>query len=94
MNTASRWRQVWTIVRLQLRRVFFSRRSFWVYLLALFPAFIFLMRGLQVKYMEDQWADRIAPVSVLESIHEGDTDEEVLNRAGEPLNDNKSLLSG
>jgi len=37
MNTAFRLRQVWTIARLQLRRVFFSKRSFWVYLLAFFP---------------------------------------------------------
>jgi hypothetical protein len=89
MNTASRLRQIWTIARLQLRRVFFSRRSFWVYLLALFPAFIFFMNGLQVKFKQNNWADRIAPASVLESIREGDTDEEVLDRAGKPLNDNR-----
>jgi hypothetical protein len=34
VNTNFRLRQVWTIARLQLRRVFFSKRSLWVYLLA------------------------------------------------------------
>ena len=34
--------QIWTIARLELGRVFFSRRSFWVYLLAIFPSVIFL----------------------------------------------------
>jgi ABC-type transport system involved in multi-copper enzyme maturation permease subunit len=88
MNTGSRLRQVWTIARLQLRRVFFSRRSFWVYLLAFFPAVIFFMHGLQVKFMQTNWADQITPASVLELIHEGDTDEEFLGRAGKPLNEN------
>ena len=36
------WDQIVTIARLELGRVFFSKRSFWVYLLALFPAVIFL----------------------------------------------------
>ena len=85
--TAFRLRQIWTIARLQLRRVFFSRRSFWVYLLALFPAVIFFVHGLDVKFKQSTWADRITPGSALESIREGDTDEEVLRRTGEPLRD-------
>ena len=36
MSTKVRLRQAWTIASLQLRRVFFSRRSLWVYLLAFF----------------------------------------------------------
>jgi hypothetical protein len=37
MTLNFRSRQIWTIARLELRRVFFSKRSFWVYGLALFP---------------------------------------------------------
>jgi len=40
VSASFRLRQIWTITRLQLRRVFFSRRSCWVYLLALFSVFM------------------------------------------------------
>jgi hypothetical protein len=88
MNTAFRLRQIWTIARMQLRRVFFSRRSFWVYLLALFPSVVFLGHGIEVKLRQRAWASRATPVELLESIREGDSDEEVLRRAGTPLEDN------
>jgi ABC-type transport system involved in multi-copper enzyme maturation permease subunit len=84
---AFRMRQAWTIAQLQLRRVFFSKRSFWVYLLALFPAVIFFGHGLEVTIRASRWADRATPAKVLESIREGDTDEEVLKKAGPPIND-------
>jgi hypothetical protein len=79
------WKQVWTIARLQLARVFFSKRSFWVYLLAIFPSVIFFGHGLEVKIRRANWSNRITPPEILESVREGDTDEEVLKRAGEPI---------
>ena len=87
MNTSFRARQVWTIARMQLRRVFFSRRSFWVYLLALFPSIMFLGHGIEVKLRQAGWASRATPAAVLESIREGDNEEDVLKRAGEPIDD-------
>jgi ABC-type transport system involved in multi-copper enzyme maturation permease subunit len=87
MNTALRLRQIWTIARLQLLRVFFSRRSFWVYLLALFPAVMFFGHGLEVKVRGSRWQARVTPVAMLESVREGEIDEEVLRRVGEPLAD-------
>jgi ABC-type transport system involved in multi-copper enzyme maturation permease subunit len=87
MNTSFRLRQVWIIARLQLRRVFFSRRSFWVYLLALFPSVIFLGHGIEVKVRQSRWASHATPAAALESIREGVTDEEVLKLAGAPLED-------
>ena len=87
MTLAFRVRQVWTIARLQLRRVFFSKRSFWVYLLALFPSVIFIGHGIDVKIRRERWSPRATPTALLESIREGDTDEEVLRRAGKPIND-------
>ena len=92
MSTALRLRQVWTITWLQLRRVFFSRRSFWVYLLALFPAFIFFLHGLHVTFMQRNWADKVTPASVLEAIRKGDSETEVLRRTGEPVSDRKFTL--
>lgn len=82
-----RLRQAWTIAGLQLRRVFFSRRSFWVYLLALFPAFAFVIHGIEVKLTRGEWSDRVTPAAILDTVREGDTAEAVLQRTGEPLRD-------
>jgi len=87
MSTALRLRQVWTIARLQLGRVFFSKRSFWVYLLALFPSVIFFGHGLDSKIRLKRMSSRLTAPTIIESIREGDTEEEVLKRAGEPIND-------
>ena len=87
MNTPSRLSQVWVIARLQLRRVFFSKRSFWVYILALFPAVMFFAHGLESTLQRQGWASQTTPPAILESIREGDTDEEVLLRAGTPIRD-------
>ena len=87
MSTALRLRQVWTIARLQLGRVFFSKRSFWVYLLALFPSVIFFGHGLESKIRLKRMSSRVTASAVIESIREGDTEEEVLQRAGAPIND-------
>jgi len=87
MTTAERARQVWTIAKFQLGRVFFSRRSLWVYLLALFPAAVFLLHGIQIKWRQANLSDRVVSASILESIREGETDESVTGRAGEPIQD-------
>ncbi len=86
MNTI-RLRQTWVIARLQLRRVFFSKRSFWVYLLAVFPVVAFFGHGLEAKLQKQGWASQTTPPAILESIREGDTDEEILGRAGKPIFD-------
>ena len=85
MSVALRLRQTWTIARLQLRRVFFSRRSWWVYLLALFPAVLFFGSGVQVKHHQSSW--QVTAAETLESIREGETDTEVLQRTGAPISD-------
>jgi hypothetical protein len=87
VTTEFRLRQAWTIARLELRRVFFSKRSFWVYGLAVFPAVILFGHALEVKLRRARWESRATPAAVLESIQTGDTDEDVLKRAGEPIAD-------
>ena len=42
--------QAWTIARIELRRAFFAKRSFWVYGLALLPAVIFFGHGLEATF--------------------------------------------
>ena len=53
-----RARQAWTIAKIELRRVFFARRSFWVYGLALLPSVIFFGHGLDAKFRSERLARR------------------------------------
>ena len=89
MNNKFRLRQAWTIAQLELRRVFFSKRSFWVYLLALFPSVIFIGHGIGVKYQAQRFGARhmITP-QVMDSIRYDDSYEDVLKKAGPPAMDN------
>jgi ABC-type transport system involved in multi-copper enzyme maturation permease subunit len=87
MTLSLRARQTWTIARLQLGRVFFSRRSFWVYLLAIFPAVIFTAHGVETKLRAARWLRNATTPAAMESVREGDTGEDVLKRAGAPIND-------
>lgn len=89
MTAEFRLRQAWTIARLQLRRVFFSKRSSWVYLLALFPSVPFFGHAVEVKLSQSRYASRVTAAAILESIREGDTDQEVLKTAGEPVHERK-----
>jgi hypothetical protein len=91
MSHVGRLKQVGIIARMQLRRVFFARRSLWVYLLALFPSVIFVGHAIDVKMDRERWGGGSAtPPAVLDSIREGDQEEEVLRRAGNPIFDRRS----
>jgi ABC-type transport system involved in multi-copper enzyme maturation permease subunit len=88
MSWEFRLRQVWTIARLESRRAFWSKRAFWVYLLALFPTVIFVGHGIETKIRTERWGARgLAEARVLDSIVEGQKVEDVLERAGRPIED-------
>jgi len=84
------WAQIWTIARLELFRVFFSKRSFWVYGLALFPVVIFTGHAIDSKFRQQRWGEgsRITP-AMMDSFREGVTEEEILEKAGTPQRDRK-----
>jgi hypothetical protein len=84
-SVGSRARQSWTIAKIELRRAFFAKRSFWVYGLALLPAVIFFGHGLDAKFRIDRLASRgvIAP-ALLDSIRVGETADDVKKRLGKP----------
>lgn len=86
----SLWAQILTIARLELRRVFFSKRSFWVYGLALFPAVIFFGHAIDSKLRQQRWQSesKLAPAT-MDSFREGATEEQVLAAAGKPSRDFK-----
>ena len=82
------YQQIWTIARLELGRVFFSKRSFWVYLLAIFPSVIFFGHSLEATLTKRSWsANRVTPAEVLNQVQTGMTDDQVLALAGKPVSD-------
>ena len=87
MNAAFRIRQTWIIARLLLRRAFFFRRSSWVYLLALFPAVVFFIYGIQMKVQHRLIPSRATSAALLESIPEGIRENEVIEKVGIPIKD-------
>ena len=87
-----RIRQAWTIARIELRRVFFAKRSFWVFGLALLPGLIFLGHGLDMKFRGERLARRgITPAPLMESIRQGESTEQVKNRLGQPAEERWSV---
>ncbi len=85
MNSMFRLKQTWIIARLQLKRVFFSKRSFWIFFLALLPSIIFLVHGIKIKIDTRFMSSQITPAAVLESFSNGTSEQDVLKNAGNPL---------
>ena len=81
--------QIGLVIRLEMRKTFFSRRGIWVYLLALAPVLIFLGHSLsEINNRKERRALNAAhPVStaVLRSITPGMSIDEVVEKVGEPF---------
>ena len=83
--------QIWIIAKLEIGRAFFSRRALWVYLLALFPAVIFIGHGIDAKYKRENWKKAVAlavPASI-DSLSTGMTADQVLEKLGKPISKRK-----
>jgi hypothetical protein len=91
---SARARQAWTIAKIELRRVFFARRSLWVYALALLPSVIFFVHGLEAKVRSEQLARRgqIAP-ALMDSVRDGASADEIKERLGKPAEERWSTRS-
>jgi hypothetical protein len=85
---------VWTIAKIELRRAFFAKRSFWVYGLALLPAAIFFGHGLDAKFRMERLASRgvIAP-ALMDSVRIGESADDVKKRLGKPAEERWSTRS-
>jgi ABC-type transport system involved in multi-copper enzyme maturation permease subunit len=86
----SQWlTQIGLVIRLEMRKTFFSRRGLWVYLLALAPVLIWLMHSMiELNQRQERQALNAAhPVSTaaLRSIQRDMTTEEVVEKVGEPF---------
>jgi len=64
-----RARQTWTIAKIELRRVFFAKRSLWVYALALLPSVIFFGHGLEAKFRSERLTRRgVTTAALIDSV--------------------------
>jgi hypothetical protein len=90
----SRARQAWTIAKIELRRAFFAKRSFWVYGLALLPSVIFFGHGLDAKFRIERLTRRgvISP-ALIDSVRNGESTDEVKKRLGKPVQESWSTRS-
>jgi ABC-type transport system involved in multi-copper enzyme maturation permease subunit len=88
MNWALWWSQIRAVIRLEMRKTFFAKRGIWVYLLALAPAALFLADSIAVIHDRDRRAEESSthPVTreALKSIEMGMTQEQVVEKLGEP----------
>ena len=81
MTNPSRARQAWTIAKIELRRVFFAKRSLWVYALALLPSLLFFGHGLDAKLRGDRLARHgQTTAALIDSVRDGESAEEVKKR--------------
>jgi hypothetical protein len=90
--TAEFWNQTMAVLRLEIRKTFLSRRSLWIYLLALIPVALFFLNSIYAGRQKARLA-RVAleyPVSTqdLQSINRRMTLDQVVERLGEPYRKN------
>jgi hypothetical protein len=91
---SSRAAQAWTIAKIELRRVFFAKRSLWVYGLALLPSVIFFGHGVDAKLRGERLARRgVIPPALMDSIQQGETADAVKKRLGKPAEERWSTRS-
>ena len=88
----ARARQAWTIARIELRRVFFARRSLWVYALALLPSLIFFGHGLDATFRIERLArSGVITPALMDSIRAGETADDVKQRLGKPAEEDSGV---
>ncbi|MBL8177243.1 MAG: hypothetical protein JNK48_21390 [Bryobacterales bacterium] len=81
--------QLWAVMRLELKKSFFNRRSFWIYLLALAPVLIFAGHALEVSTKKERRASLAArntgvTAEKMRQVRRGMTMDEVSKLLGPP----------
>jgi F5/8 type C domain-containing protein len=91
---SARARQAWTIAKIELRRVFFAKRSLWVYALAVLPSTIFFGHGLDAKFRMERLGRRgVITPALMDSVQQGESADAVKNRLGKPAEERWSNRS-
>jgi len=77
--------QVWAIAKIELRRVFFAKRSLGLFALAALPSLIFFGHGLDAKIRGDRLTRKgLTNAALMDSVYEGETLDAVKTRVGKP----------
>lgn len=81
--------QLWAVMRLELKKSFFNRRSFWIYLLALAPVLIFGGHALEVSQTKSRRASLAqqspnVTAQKMQQVQGGMTADEVTKLLGPP----------
>ena len=88
-SLSARARQTWTIAKIELRRAFFAKRSFWVYGLALLPSVIFFGHGLDAKLRLERFNRRgVISAALIDGVSVGESLDAVKTRLGKPSGEN------
>jgi hypothetical protein len=91
---STRGRQVWTIAKIELRRVFFARRGLWIYALALLPFVMFVGHGVDVGLRRDRLTARgLTNPALMATIRDGESIAGVKERLGPPAEERWSVRS-
>ncbi len=89
---AELWSQMIAVIRIELTKTFFARRSLWIYLLALLPASLFYINSIYARREHERLAkvamDHPVPKAALRSIRRGLSVEQVVQTLGEPYRKN------
>ena len=90
--------QLRSIIRLELKKSFLSRRGIWIYLLAIAPSFLYLIHAIDVTHDHEHRQALAAahPVSAfaIRSIENGATEDSVVEKLGEPYQKNSFPMFG
>jgi ABC-type transport system involved in multi-copper enzyme maturation permease subunit len=85
---AATWSQLTAVIRIELSKTFFSRRSLWIYLLALLPAALFYINSIYSKREHERLAkiaiEHPIPKGALRQIRPFSSIEQVTQILGEP----------
>jgi ABC-type transport system involved in multi-copper enzyme maturation permease subunit len=84
------WAQIKSVIRLEMKKTFFARRSLWIYILALLPLLLFIGHAFEISHNQGE-RNRIARRSEkplnhqdLLAIKSGMTRDEVIAQLGRP----------
>ena len=99
MTESTSWRtQIAGVMRLELKKSFFSRRGLWIYLLAFGPALLYLIHAIDVtrdhEHRQALLASHPVSSSALHLIRKDMTQEQVVELLGEPYLKNEFRQNG
>jgi ABC-type transport system involved in multi-copper enzyme maturation permease subunit len=89
---AELWSQMIAVIRIELTKTFFARRSLWIYLLALLPVALFYINSIYAKREHERLAriavEHAVSRAALRNIRPNSTVDQVVQTLGQPYRQN------